>query len=222
MTEHKSVHAALLAAQPKFKKPKKDAENSHFKNKYADLESVVDAVKSALNEEGVVFFHIPEASELGETMVTILHHPASATEIRCPVPMLLGKRDSQGFKAASTYAKRIGLESVTGVAPSDDDDADAERQTNTMGAALKDAWKQGVLDSIPENASPAVKAKAFADAICADFEGKGEKALVNRWNKHSALIDSIAQRFPDLHSQIVDAYEVAMMAATGNDVRAAE
>lgn len=222
MTEHKDVYAALLGAQPLFRKPKKDTQNTHFKNKYADLESVVDAIKPALNDNGIVFFHVPETSELGETMVTVLRHAASGTEIRCPVPMLLGKRDSQGFKAASTYAKRIGLESVTGVAPSDDDDAEVERQGNTMGAALADAWKQGVLDSIPENASPAVKAKAFADAICADFQGKGEKALVNRWNKHTALINSIADRFPELHGKIVDTYETAMMGATGNDVRAAQ
>lgn len=222
MTDHKDIYAALLAAQPTFGKPKKDAKNEHFKNTYADLESIVDAVKPALNAQGIVYFHIPEASELGETMCTILRHAASGTEIRCAVPMLLSKRDSQGFKSASTYAKRIGLESVTGVAPSDDDDAEAPRQGNSMGAALADAWKQGVLDSIPENASPADKAKAFADAICADFQGKGEKALVNRWNKHQTLINSIADRFPDLHGKIVDTYETAMMAATGNDVRAAQ
>lgn len=222
MEEHKDIYGALLAAQPSFEKPKKDAKNEHFKNTYANLESIVNAVKPALNGNGIVFFHVPEASDLGETMVTILRHAASGTEIRCPVPMLLGKRDSQGFKAASTYAKRIGLESVTGVAPSDDDDAEVERKGNTMGAALADAWRQGVLDSIPENASPADKAKAFSEAICEDFHGKGEKALRNRWHKHETLIKSIADRFPDLHGNIIDAYETAMMAVTGNDVRAAE
>lgn len=97
----------------------------------------------------------------------------------------------------------------------------AETQ-NPMSEALKDAWKQSVLDSIPEDASPRDKAEAFSRAICVDFQGKGEKALVARWNKHQKLIDSFEERHPDLHSQIVDAYEVAMMAATGNDVRAAE
>lgn len=93
---------------------------------------------------------------------------------------------------------------------------------NTMSAALKDAWNQGVLDGLPEDAAPEVKARAFATAICADFQGKGEKALQNRWDKHRKLIESFEERYPDLHGEVVDAYETAMMAATGNDVRAAQ
>ena len=33
----------------------------------------------------------------------------------------VGKQDMQGYKSATTYAKRIGLESLTGIAPEDDD-----------------------------------------------------------------------------------------------------
>jgi hypothetical protein len=54
-------------------------------------------------------------------MVTALVHGDSDTRMECPVPLIVGRRDMQGFKSATTYAKRIGLESVTGVAPEDDD-----------------------------------------------------------------------------------------------------
>jgi hypothetical protein len=37
------------------------------------------------------------------------------------VPLIVTKNDMQGYKSATTYAKRIGLESLTGVAPHDDD-----------------------------------------------------------------------------------------------------
>lgn len=215
MTEHKNIHVALLAAQPKFKDPKKNAKNDHFKSNYADLKSVVDAVKPALNAEGILYFHRMDSSEVGETMVTVLHHSASGTQLEFPVPLLLSKRDMQGLKSAQTYAKRIGLEDGTGVASSEDDDAERDTGGASMGAALRDAWKQSVLDSIPENATPAEKATAFADAICADFKDKGEKALSNRWNKHKDLVGQIEKRFPELHAKIIDAYEIAVMEASG-------
>lgn len=215
MTEHANIYQAFLEAQPKFKKPEKNAENKHFGNKYADLEAVVDAVKPALNESNIVFFHTMKTSELGESMVTTLYHAPTGTSMETTVPLLLSKRDMQGLKAAHTYAKRIGLEDITGVAASDDDDADTDRKTGTgMGAALKDAWTQGVLDGISENATPAEKAKAFADAIMAGFEGKKEKALQNEWNRRQKLIDDMEGRFPALYASIVDAYEHAMMKAT--------
>jgi hypothetical protein len=47
--------------------------------------------------------------------------------IQCDVPLIVNKQDMQGYKSATTYAKRIGLESLTGVAPADDDGNDAAR-----------------------------------------------------------------------------------------------
>lgn len=216
--EHKNIYAALLAAQPNFAKPKKTAENKHFGNKYADLEADLDAVIPALNAEGVFYQSKIVATELGYDVHTILHHPSSDTSDTFVCPLLLGKQDMQGLKAARTYARRIGIEDICGIATGDDDDAETNRQGTDMGAAIKDAWRQGVEDSLPDNATPLDKAKAYADAICADFADKGEKALKNRWAKHKGLIAQFEGRFPDLHSKVVDAYENEMMRATGNDV----
>jgi hypothetical protein len=54
-------------------------------------------------------------------MVTTLTHGSSETEISCGVPLIVSKNDMQGMKSATTYAKRIGVESLTGIAPEDDD-----------------------------------------------------------------------------------------------------
>ena len=219
MSEHKNIHEALLAAQPNFEKPKKNATNEHFKNAYADLESVVDAVRGPLNGAGIVFYSLLETTETGEFEVTYLHHAASDTHLKTAIPLLLGKRDMQQLKSARTYARRIGLEDLTGIAPGDDEDAQVASQSTDMGTALKDAWKQGVLDSIPEGATPSEKAQAFAKAICEDFESvKGEKALSNRWNKHKKMVAEFEGRFPELHGQVVDAFENRMMEITGTDV----
>ncbi len=216
--EHKNVYAALLAAQPNFGKPKKNAENKHFGNKYADLEADLDAVVPALNAEGIVYQSKIVANELGHEVHTILRHPASDTEDIFSCPLLMGKQDMQGLKTARTYARRIGIEDICGIATGDDDDAEDNRQGADMGAALRDAWRQSVEDNFPDNATPRQKAEAYAAAICEDFSGKGEKALKNRWAKHKSLITQFEERFSDLHEKVVDAYENEMMRATDNDV----
>jgi len=207
LVTHKNVYMALAAAQAEMGAAKKSAENPHFRSKYADLAEIVEVAKPPLTKHGLCFFHVLEASDLGRFMVTILAHGESGTEIRCPVELLLQKTDMQGYKSATTYAKRIGLESVTGIAPEDDDGNAAVASTpNASARGLQDAWRDGVMDSLPENATPRQKAEAFADAIVAEFASKGEKALSNAWDRRKKLIDEMETRHPDLHEKIVDAF----------------
>jgi len=214
--KHKNIYVALAAAQAEMTHAKKGAENPHFKSKYADLSEVVDAVKPALTKHGITYFHIIDTSDFGHTMITKLIHGESETEITCPVPLIIGKQDMQGFKSATTYAKRIGLESVTGLATDDDDgNAAAATVTQKMTGGLDDAWKAGVLDKLPDNATGEQKARAFADAIMEEFAAKtGQKALSNAWDRRKKLIAQIEGKFPDMHTEIVDAYENRMMDLT--------
>ena len=208
----KTIHSAILEAQMKFKNPEKNAENKHFGNRYADLEADIDAVRSALHDAGIYYSQPLVNTEMGSFVKTILHHVESGTELETEIPLLMGKQGMQDLKSAVTYARRIGIENLTGIVASDDDDAETDRSNNPMGAALNDAWRQHVEDHLPANATPRQKATAYANAICEDFEGKGERALSNRWDKHKGIIKSLEDRFPDLHSKVVDAYENHMMA----------
>lgn len=131
MTEakHKNVFTALSAAQSAMEPVIKGAVNPAFKGEgkprgtaYADLSDVVSAVRPALVENGLAFFHQIIRLESGALdMRTSLVHGESDTRIDCDVPLIVAKNDMQGMKSATTYAKRIGLESVTGIAPEDDD-----------------------------------------------------------------------------------------------------
>ena len=121
MTPHKNVFTALAAAQGEMGPLVKGATNPHFKSRYATLDDVVNAVRPPLNANGLCFHFETLAGE----MVAVLTHGESETSIRCGVPLLVSKNDIQAFKSAATYAKRIGLESVTGIAPADDDDGHA-------------------------------------------------------------------------------------------------
>lgn len=128
MTAHKNVYSALAAAQMGMDPLVKGALNPAFKGEgkpkgtaYADLSDVVSAVRGPLTENGLAFFHQIIRGDGFLDMRTSLVHGESETKIDCDVPLIVAKNDMQGMKSATTYAKRIGLESVTGVAPEDDD-----------------------------------------------------------------------------------------------------
>lgn len=118
---HKNVYVALAAAQSEMGPLVKGSENPHFKSKYADLADLVLAVRGPFNRNGLTYFHQIVRGEGFQDMRTTVVHGDTDTRIECDVPLIVQKRDMQGMKSATTYAKRIGLESVSGVAPEDDD-----------------------------------------------------------------------------------------------------
>jgi len=231
MTEHKNIHMALAAAQSEMGKAMKDAENPHFRSKYADLSSVMDACMSALTKHGISLTQPFVSGEFGHFVKTVLTHGHSDTSVECSVPVLLGKQDMQGLGSAYTYARRYGLMGMAGIAPEDDDGnaAAASTKANPAKSGLQDAWRDGVLDSLPQDATEAQKADAFAKAIIKEFEGKAEKALDNSWERHKKLIASLESRFPKLFTQVQDAFlerqnelHEAKAKASGDYVEAAE
>ena len=119
MTEG-NIYTALAAAQLEFGAVKKGATNPAFKSRYADLADVAAVVIPTLAGHGVAVLHYLVRDDLS-AMRTEFVHGASGSKVFCDVPLLVDKNNMQGMKSATTYAKRIGLESLSGVAPEDDD-----------------------------------------------------------------------------------------------------
>lgn len=145
--QHKNIYIALAAAQSEMGPLVKGSNNPHFKSKYADLADLVTAVRGPLNNNGIAFFHCIIRTEAGQDMRTVLMHGESETSIECDVPLIVSKNDMQGMKSATTYAKRVGLESVTGIAADDDDgNAEAKAAPRTISAdqfiALRDTAEE--------------------------------------------------------------------------------
>lgn len=120
MTQHKNVFCAIAAAQLEFGAVTKSSTNPAFRSKYADLSDVASVVIPTLARHGVCVLHYLTGDDLG-TMRTEFVHGETESRIHCDVPLIVSKNDMQGMKSATTYAKRIGLESLSGVAPDDDD-----------------------------------------------------------------------------------------------------
>jgi len=154
--QHKNVFVALCAAQGEMESVTKSAANGAFKkpdgtiSRYANLASVVDAVRPALSKNGLSFYHqIVECLFVhGSAMRTTLSHGESDTHVYCDVPLIITVNSMQGMKSATTYAKRVGLESVTGVAPEDDDDGNAA--VKAKPAEIVKSVPKAVIDKMNE------------------------------------------------------------------------
>lgn len=154
--KHKNIYIALAAAQQEMGPAIKGAKNPHFRSKYADLADVMRVALPALNANGIATF----ATIVGDTppaMRTHLIHGESETSIECDVPLLVAKGDMQAMKSATTYAKRIGIESLTGIAPEDDDGNAAKdgadgyrRQQEEQRAAATVALNVAAIDRLTQ------------------------------------------------------------------------
>jgi hypothetical protein len=117
-----NLATALAMAQMNIKGAIKDSANPFFKSKYADLSSVVEAIRPAFGQCGLSYIQRIEPSDKDEVRVeTILLH-ASGEWLSCGVLNLpVSKADAQGYGSALTYARRYSLAAAAGVAPEDDD-----------------------------------------------------------------------------------------------------
>ena len=124
--------AALAKAQGQMKFAAKDANNPFFKSKYADLASVIEAIKVPLSANGIAFVQATDFEDSAVIVETILLHE-SGEWISGKLRMQPTKNDPQGVGSAVTYAKRYGLQAIAGV-PSDDDDGNAATHQSAPAA----------------------------------------------------------------------------------------
>lgn len=142
---------ALFAARSKFVKAKKDRQNTHLKNKYATLDSMMEAVTPALTDKGIMIMQsmLDSSTETTFHLETMLIHAESGQFVRFFMSMPIAKRDPQGVGSAMTYARRYGLASALGISQADDDaqlavksaqDWKKELEACETFDELKDVW----------------------------------------------------------------------------------
>ena len=151
--------AALAQAQAGFKFAVKDSEAPLFekggvskgKRKYADLQSVLDAVRTGLAENGLAVIQAPMPSADGVKLRTTLAHKSGqwmSSELCLPNDRMGGV---QGMGSALTYARRYALAAMVGIAQDDDDGETAMRESK---AAAKERVQRTRDQAKAENPSP--------------------------------------------------------------------
>jgi hypothetical protein len=139
------IAPAILKAQKAITFAAKDATNPHYKSKYADLPSVIDAIKPALNLVGIAFLQTAGTSDPGILAMTtrLLHESGEWIEdtATCPLP----KNDPQGYGSACTYLRRYSLAAIVGLYQ-DDDDGQAASKPKAVIAPATGVWDSMAAD----------------------------------------------------------------------------
>jgi len=120
---------ALAKAQAVLTNPAKDAENPHFRSRYASLDTGLNIVRKALSAHNIAF---TQGTRLdGELLIleTLLSH-SSGEWMQSEYPVARFPVKQQELGSAMTYAKRYSLFGLVGIAGEDDDDGNAANTQN--------------------------------------------------------------------------------------------
>lgn len=115
-----ALAAALAKAQGEIQDAVTDSANPFFKSKYADLHSVISAIKDPLSKHGLAYVQSPDFEGNTVTLVTTLMH-SSGEWVKSRITMTPQKPDPQGIGSVITYARRYALAAIVGIAQQDDD-----------------------------------------------------------------------------------------------------
>lgn len=174
----KELALALSKAQGQIKGALKDVTNPFYKSKYADLASVVEAIRAPLTDNGLSYVQIARDMEQCASIETVILH-SSGEWLSCgAVSVPVSKADAQGFGSALTYARRYSLSAAFGVAPEDDDGNAAAK------AAPKDSPGKMVDQELATDGLLPEQVKALrseAKKIEGDFYTIGAKAALGSW-----------------------------------------
>lgn len=118
----KTVLKAVLSAKKEIGKVAKNAKNPHFKNTYADINALIEAVEPILLENGLVLLQ-----PVNDGIVTTrIIHAESGEEISSAIQLPTANTPQQ-LGSAITYYRRYTLQSLLSLQAEDDDGQEANK-----------------------------------------------------------------------------------------------
>ena len=112
----KEIYTALLEAKREIGKATKNATNPHFKNKYVDINALIETVEPVLLSKGLLLL---QPIENGRQYTRIIHAESSQMiESFIELPII---GTPQGIGSAITYYRRYTLQSILSMQAQDDD-----------------------------------------------------------------------------------------------------
>ena len=160
----KNITKALIEAKRRFPPIYKNSVNPHFRNKYASLDMILEAITEPLCNAGIVLIQ-PTTIRDGLTILTTqLIHAESGESIDSEL-IIPAQSDPQKLGSAMTYYRRFSVCSILAIAAEIDDDGN----TATSNSATK-------------KVDPAIEAARQATRECfAILEWEKERVL--EWSK---------------------------------------
>ncbi len=145
-----SISDALSKAQGQFNAAIKDSTNPHFKSKYADLASCIDATRKALSDNNLAVSQFPsmiirEENTFCVKVITLLSH-SSGEFFESEIIIPLGQVTPQSVGSSITYARRYSYAALLQISQ-EDDDANAAQPTQPIIQTARKKTEDQLFDS---------------------------------------------------------------------------
>jgi len=178
---------SLVKAQSEMTHAQLDQINPQWKSRFASLKSTIDAVKPALNNNGIFFMQISHPVDSGIGIETVFckgDEKLSTGVVVVPVD----RANAQGLGSSMTYAKRYSLALASGISSSEDDDGNAaaanppqrkgqsvvrtviEQEGIVVDETKRDAYVTQLLDKVTDDDAAGVQ--ELVDELTKDSEMK--------------------------------------------------
>ena len=206
------IVSALAKAQSKMKPAVFNRVNPHFKTRYADFTSCMEACRGPLSENGIAIVQSCQTIDGKLNLVTLLAH-TSGQWMTSEFPLISAKLDSQGIGSAMTYAKRYSLCGMVGIVADEEGDDDGEA---AVGRPLAQAAKPPVNEFKTDKAPAPANFNRVSPqqlATLKGLEGKLDnecKAKINTWLKNQYNIVDYVNIPADIFQKVFGALENAV------------
>lgn len=117
----------------------RNATNPHFRSKYADLGTIMEALGPALATHGLAVTHHVTREDGWINVTTRVTHVESGEFVESGCPMPLDKSSPQGAGSAITYGRRYGISALLALVTEDDDDGNAASKPKPKPLARRPA-----------------------------------------------------------------------------------
>ena len=143
------IAKALAKFQSEVSDPNRTKENAFLKSKYVTLDSLLQAVRPVLANNGLSFLQVPFTGTDVVSVTTMLLHESGEWLESDPFTLPLMKKDPQGVGSVVTYARRYSLSSILGVAWDEDDDSQSNNETELTKQILHELTELAGVKGVP-------------------------------------------------------------------------
>lgn len=143
----KNLYLKLAEVKREVGKVSKNSKNPHFKNTYADLNALIDAVEPILLEKGLLMLQPIQNGNVTTIIIDCENNESVESSIALPV-----LSDPQKLGSAISYFRRYSLQSLLSLQAIDDDatlaSTPVKKPTLTTEAAMLNAELKTPLEAM--------------------------------------------------------------------------
>lgn len=194
----KDLTKALIGVQKDLQPAVKDSLNPFCKNRYASLNSIMDACRQALIKNNVLLTQYPIPAENGHLALVskLIHADTGQYQASiCIIP--LQKNDAQVLGSAFTYGRRYALSSMLGITAEEDDDGNAASgrfkgsvvQTKSVNTDSKSNQNRILLTTLMNELGLSDYIETYRDYLRLTYKCPHETLSIDSYNEQYKLLE---------------------------------